>query len=215
MQSSIVKKFLMAISGIFLIIFLTQHLFINLTSLVPDDGKTFNLISHFMGYNPVVQFILQPLLIFGVCFHFIMGFALEISNRSARSQKYLIDKTEASWVSKNMIISGMVIFSFLLLHFYDFWIPEINYKYIDLNGVDSTRYFEELVHKFEGNIYRTLLYCVSFVFLGLHLLHGFTSSFQTMGIQKKYLRSVQLMSTIYSYSIMLGFILIAIIHYCN
>ena len=89
MQSSIVKKVLMALSGIFLMIFLLQHLSINLTSLIPDGGKTFNTISHFMGYNPLVQFVLQPILIFGVFFHFIMGLVLEYENRVARKQKYV------------------------------------------------------------------------------------------------------------------------------
>ena len=129
MYSSIVKKILMAISGIFLMLFLIQHLTINLTSLLPDDGNTFNNISHFMGYNPIIQFILQPILIFGVCFHFIMGFILELANYRARNVKYVQHETSASWASKNMIISGLVILAFLALHFYDFWLPEIEYKY--------------------------------------------------------------------------------------
>ena len=62
-------------------LFLAQHLLINLTSIIPDNGKTFNAISHFMGYNPFVQFILQPILMFGVCFHFIMGLFIEWGNR--------------------------------------------------------------------------------------------------------------------------------------
>ena len=78
MQSSIVKKVLMALSGIFLMIFLLQHLSINLTSLIPDDGKTFNAISHFMGYNPIVQFVLQPILIFGVFFPLYNGIGVRI-----------------------------------------------------------------------------------------------------------------------------------------
>ena len=84
MYTSILKKLLMALSGIFLMVFLMQHLAINLTSLIPDEGNTFNKISHFMGYNPVVQFILQPILMFGVCFHFSMGLFLEYQNRTAR-----------------------------------------------------------------------------------------------------------------------------------
>ena len=126
MKSSIIKKFLMAISGIFLILFLTQHLLINLTSLIPDNGKTFNAISHFMGYNPFVQFILQPILMFGVCFHFIMGFFIELSNRSNRIN-YAVGGIKSSWVSRNMIITGLVILAFLFLHLYDFFIPEIDY----------------------------------------------------------------------------------------
>ena len=66
----------MALSGVFLVLFLGQHFTINMTSVISE--KTFNSISHFMGTNPLVQFVLQPILIFGVLFHFIMGFVLEI-----------------------------------------------------------------------------------------------------------------------------------------
>ena len=72
----------MALSGLFLVVFLTQHFLINITSVFSES--IFNMISHFMGTNPVVQFILQPILIFGVIFHFIMGFYLEIINRKIK-----------------------------------------------------------------------------------------------------------------------------------
>lgn len=212
MKSSIIKKFLMAISGIFLILFLTQHLLINLTSIIPDNGRTFNAISHFMGYNPFVQFILQPVLMFGVCFHFIMGFFIELGNRSNRIN-YAVGGIKSSWVSRNMITTGLVILAFLFLHLYDFFIPEIDYKYILANSPDNQRYFEELVHKFHGNLSRTLIYCVSFVFLGLHLVHGLSSSFQTMGLKKKYIKLIDIVSKIYSFGIVTGFILVALIHY--
>ena len=71
LKSSIAKKVAMALSGIFLMVFLAQHFFINMTSVFSPD--TFNSISHFMGNNPLVQYVIQPILIFGVVFHFIMG----------------------------------------------------------------------------------------------------------------------------------------------
>ena len=89
LNSSIGRKLIMALSGAFLIIFLTQHLLINLTSLIPDNGKLFNIISHFMGNNPLVQFVLQPVLIAGVIIHFTMGMYLEILNQRTR---FLIQK---------------------------------------------------------------------------------------------------------------------------
>jgi len=214
MKSSIIKKLLMALSGIFLVIFLTQHLLINLTSIIPDQGKTFNAVSHFMGYNPFVQFILQPILMFGVCFHFILGLVIEFKNRKNKSN-YAILGIKSSWVSRNMITTGLVILGFLFLHLYDFFIPEINYKYIAALDLDNHRYFEELVHKFHGNLARTLLYCISFFFLGLHLLHGLSSSLQTMGLQKKRLEAVELIAKGYSLIITLGFIIIAFFHYCG
>jgi len=213
MKSSIVKKILMALSGVFLMIFLIQHLAINLTSLIPDNGKTFNQISHFMGYNPLVQFILQPILIFGVCFHFTMGFILEYQNRKARNQKYIYHKTKSSWVSKNMIITGLVILGFLALHFYDFWIPEIEYKYIAMELSDSSKYFHELKEKFYGETFRTIIYCLSFMLLGMHLNHGLSSSFQSIGLSSARQNTLRMVANIYSVTISIGFIAIAVFHY--
>ena len=82
-NSSIFKKVLMALSGVFLMIFLLQHLIINFLSVISVD--LFNQASHFMGTNPLVQFFLQPILLFGVLFHLIMGIYLDVKNRTARN----------------------------------------------------------------------------------------------------------------------------------
>ncbi len=210
-SSSIGRKILMALSGIFLVVFLTQHFLINITSVFSEN--LFNTLSHFMGNNPLVQFILQPVLIFGVIFHFVMGFYLEILNSKSRKKNYskYSGSSNASWISRNMIFSGGVILIFLVLHFIDFWIPEMNYKYVEVLPEDPNRYFEELVHKFESPI-RTLIYSLSFVFLALHLLHGFSSSFKTVGVNSKYYDLIQKATFIFSITIPLGFIFIAIFH---
>ena len=204
----------MAISGLFLIIFLLQHFAINITSVF--SGELFNQLSHFMGTNPLVQFVLQPILIFGVIFHFVMGFVLDIINKRARGRRYKIYKgnSNASWVSRNMIISGSTVLAFLALHFYDFWIPEMDYKYVKFLPEDPDRYFEELVHKFE-DITRVVLYVISFFFLALHLSHGFASSFQTMGFNNKYTVLVKSFGKLYAFGIPFGFAFIAIYHYLN
>lgn len=212
MYASILKKVLMALSGIFLMIFLMQHLAINLTSLIPDGGRTFNKISHFMGYNPVVQFVLQPILMFGVCFHFTMGIFLEYQNKKARKSKYVYHKTRSSWISKNMIITGLVVLAFLLLHFYDFWLPEMDYKYISQVLPAEDRYFHELQEKFH-NAYRTIIYCISFILLGLHLNHGLASSFQSVGVSSTRQQTLKMISIIYSLLISIGFITVAIFHH--
>ena len=201
----------MALSGIFLVVFLTQHFLINITSVFSEN--LFNTLSHFMGNNPLVQFILQPVLIFGVIFHFVMGFYLEILNSKSRKKNYskYSGSSNASWISRNMIFSGGVILIFLVLHFIDFWIPEMNYKYVEVLPEDPNRYFEELVHKFESPI-RTLIYSLSFVFLALHLLHGCSSSFKTVGVNSKYYDLIQKATFIFSITIPLGFVFIAIYH---
>ena len=80
-KSSIGRKVAMALSAFFLMFFLLQHLVINILSVFSPDA--FNEVSHFMGTNPLVQFALQPVLIFAVVFHFIMGFILELKNKKA------------------------------------------------------------------------------------------------------------------------------------
>jgi succinate dehydrogenase / fumarate reductase cytochrome b subunit len=213
-STSIGKKFAMAISAIFLMIFLLQHFIINITSVFSED--IFNMLSHFMGTNPLVQFILQPILIAGVLFHFIMGFYLEIQNRKAAKYEYQKEKGSANstWMSRNMITSGLVILAFLVLHFIDFWVPEMNHKYIEFLPEDPNRYFKHLVHKFENPL-RVAMYCLAFVLLALHLLHGFTSSLRSMGTNKSYVASVKTAGIIYSIGIPLGFCVIAIFHYLN
>ena len=213
-KTTIARKVAMALSGLFLILFLGQHFTINITSVFSE--KAFNFLSHFMGNNPVVQFILQPVLIFGVVFHFIMGFILEIKNYKSRSVKYISFKgsANASWVSRNMITSGIVVLSFLGLHFYDFWVPEINYKYVEFLPQDPDRYYEELVHKFHSP-FRVAIYALSFIFLSLHLIHGFSSSFQSMGLNNKYSRGIKLFTVAFSLVIPGGFIFIAIFHHIN
>ena len=213
-SSSIGRKVAMALSGLFLVVFLTQHFTINFISVF--SAKTFNEISHFMGNNPLVQFVLQPILIFGVVFHFTMGFVLEIQNRKSRAIQYVEYKgsTNASWVSRNMIWSGAVVLSFLGLHFYDFWFPEMNYKYIEVLPMNPARYYEEMTHKFHDFL-RVGLYIISFIFLALHLNHGFASSFQSVGVNNKYSSSIKKFAIAFSVIIPVGFIFIALFHHIN
>ncbi|MBU2525434.1 MAG: succinate dehydrogenase cytochrome b subunit [Bacteroidetes bacterium] len=214
-KSSIGRKVLMSLSALFLLFFLFQHFLINVTSVFSPD--LFNELSHFMGTNPLVQFALQPVLIFGVVFHFVMGFVLEIQNKKARGVNYASYNggANASWASRNMLISGAVILAFLGLHFYDFWIPEIAHKYIHFAPEDPNRYFGELQHKFT-DIIRVVLYSLSFVLLALHLNHGFQSAFQSVGFNdKKYTPALKKIGKWYSILIPLGFVFIAIFHYIN
>jgi succinate dehydrogenase / fumarate reductase, cytochrome b subunit len=214
LKSSIARKVAMALSGLFLITFLSLHVFINMISVFSAD--TFNSFSHFMGYNPLVQFIMQPILIAGVVFHFVMGFVLDLKNRSSRPIGYAKynGAANASWASRNMIISGSVVLAFLFLHFYDFWFAEMLYKYVDVNTIDSTRYYPELVAKFESPV-RTGLYCVAFVLLALHLWHGFNSSFQSVGFDNKYAKALHKLGYTFAILVPFCFIFIALYHHFN
>ena len=213
-NSSIGRKIAMALSGIFLIVFLTQHFLINITSVFSES--LFNWLSHFMGTNPLVQFVLQPILIAGVLFHFVMGFILDYQNRKARPVNYAVFKGSKNslMVSRYMILSGTVILSFLALHFYDFWIPEMEYKYIQFKPDDPNRYHHELVEKFQDPV-KVGFYCISFIFLALHLVHGLASSTQSLGTSNKYSSLIKKIS--YSFGIVVppGFCFIAIYHFLS
>lgn len=214
LKSSIARKVAMALSGLFLIMFLSLHFFINMTSVFSAD--TFNEMSHFMGYNPLVQFIMQPILVAGVVFHFVMGIVLDIQNKKARPIGYVKynGAANATWASRNMIVSGLVVLAFLFLHFYDFWVHEMTYKYIESGAINETRYFEELVHKFESPV-RTGIYCVSFILLAVHLWHGFNSSFQSVGFDNKYAKSLHKLGYAFAIIVPFGFIFIALFHHFN
>jgi succinate dehydrogenase / fumarate reductase cytochrome b subunit len=217
-KSSIGRKIAMALSAFFLMFFLIIHLAVNITSVF--SPQLFNTLSHFMGTNPLVQLALQPVLVFGVIFHFVMGFILEIQNRKAIGVSYAKNNGAANstWVSRNMIYSGLVILAFLVLHFIDFWVPEMKVKYIEgdmtglIPGTQEFRYYEELQHKFL-NPYRVGAYVLAFVFLLLHLLHGFTSAFQSMGSTAGRKKTLMVVGKIYSYAIVLGFVFVALWHH--
>ena len=212
-SSTIGRKYAMALSAMFLLIFLIMHLSVNLLSICSPSA--FNAASEFMGYNPLIQFLMQPILGFAVVFHFVMGFVLELKNRSARPVKYAVNQGSANstWMSRNMIISGLVVLAFLGLHLYDFWWHEINFKYIEANTPDNGRFWAELHDKFADPL-RVVFYVISFVLLGLHLAHGFQSSFQSVGARHpKYTPVIKTLGTWYSILNPAGFIFIAVYHF--
>ena len=215
-KTSVARKVAMALSAFFLIIFLVIHLAVNFMSVL--SPSTFNMLSHFMGTNPLIQFAMQPVLLVGVIFHFVMGFVLELQNKRARgSQPYYSynGAANASWMSRNMIITGVVVLGFLALHLFDFWAPEMNYKYIEALPADETRYYGELVERFHNPI-RVGIYVLCFVFLCLHLLHGFQSAFQSVGLKDDKLKKlISCLGNWYSYIICGGFIFVALFHYIN
>lgn len=220
-KSSIARKVAMALSAFFLLIFLLLHFSVNFISLFSE--RAFNEASHFMGTNPLIQFLMQPILLVGVVFHFVMGFVLEAKNKAARPVKYTsyAGGENASWMSRNMLISGVVILAFLGLHFYDFWMHEITVKYVNgdttgllegaIEGSNQYRYYAELHEKFRDPI-RVAAYCVSFVLLSLHLLHGFQSAFQSIGM-RKFRSTIVSLGKIYAIAIPAGFIIIALYHH--
>lgn len=209
-KSSVGRKVLMALSGFFLMFFLVQHLIINLLSVVSEES--FNAASEFMGTNPVVQFALQPVLFFGIIFHLGMGVYLDLKNKAARPIKYAMNKPSenASWMSRNMVITGVMILLFIGLHMVHFFFPTINAHYITHEHLNS---YEMVTTKMANPIYFGI-YMLAFVFLALHLLHGFQSAFQSVGFNhNKYTPLIKKLGYLYAIAVPLGYMLIAVYHF--
>ncbi len=208
--SSIVRKFIMALSGLFLIIFLVTHLVINSLTLA-SSKDLFNEAAHFMATNPII-YAMQYVLALGFIIHIGMGVKLTIQNKRARSQEYVYNKmsknTDLS--SRSMIVSGGLVIVFLALHLRDYF---YQMKFVGLP--EGTTDYDLVVNLFT-NPYYTAVYVIAFIVLGVHLNHGFKSAFQSMGANhKKYNPLIKIVSTAYSIVIALGFSTIAIFHFIN
>ncbi len=207
-SSSIGRKVLMSLTGLFLISFLVIHLAINLLTLVPNPDY-FNAASHFMATNPVIQ-VMQFVLAFGFIAHIVMGITLTLKNKNARPIGYAFNKPSANsnWSSRNMIITGALVLIFLVLHMRHFF---YEMKFGDMNGYPDDY---TLVTALFSIWYYTLIYVVSFIMLGIHLYHGFQSAFQSVGANhSKYTPAIEKTSTVFCFIIAIGFSAIAIVHF--
>ena len=208
--SSIVRKFIMALSGLFLIVFLITHLVINSLTLA-SSKDLFNEAAHFMATNPII-YAMQYVLALGFIIHIGMGIKLTIQNKRARSQEYVYNKMSknTNLSSRSMIVSGGLVIVFLALHLRDYF---YQMKFVGLP--EGTTDYDLVVNLFT-NPYYTAVYVIAFIVLGIHLNHGFKSAFQSMGANhKKYNPLIKIVSTAYSIVIALGFSTIAIFHFIN
>ncbi len=204
LSSSVGRKVVMSLSGLFLITFLLVHLGVNLTLFIGQD--TFNGASHFMATNPLIQ-VMQYVLAAGFIFHIILGIWLELKNRASRPIKYAKNNAAANsgWASRNMIYTGILVLLFIILHLKDFFVK------IKFGEVHDD--YQLVIELFKNPIY-VLIYVVAFILLGIHLSHGFQSAFTSVGARApKYLKCVKNLGMAFSYFIALGFSVIAICFY--
>jgi len=211
LTSSLGKKLIMSLTGLFLISFLLVHLIGNLQLLAGDDGESFNVYAKFMTTNPVIKGTSYGLYLF-ILLHIIQGFVIWYTNKSAKGSRYAVPSRNTSWASSNMATLGTIITVFLLIHLYQFWfkmklgtIPMVTYDGVEMNNLYAT------VSEAYTNIFFVIFYVVSMIVIGLHLSHGFQSSFQSLGLNhKKYTPIIKGVGTIYSVLIPLGFAIIPI-----
>ena len=209
LTSSIGKKVIMSLTGLFLIVFLLVHLFLNLMVMVDEDGTTFNVAAHFMGTNPIMS-VMQWVLAAGFIFHMIYASVLTLKNQSARPIKYAVStKSETSWSAQNMFLTGATILAFLVLHLINYF---YKIKFTELIESGQMSEFELVKSIFQpDNWYYSAIYIAAFILLGLHLNHSFQSSFQTLGINNTtWLPRLKIVGTLYAILIAVGFSVIPV-----
>lgn len=200
LSSTLGRKLIMGLTGLFLILFLTGHVSGNLLLFKGDDGQAFNIYAKFMTTNPAVK-ILSYLTYISIIGHVIWSIWLTKQNKAARPIGYAESKasTNSTWSSRNMGILGTIILIFLVVHLQGFWyemhwgnVPTVTYEgeeYKDLFSIVTFAFQNELL---------VAGYVIAMGFLGFHLSHGFASAFQTLGLShKKYSPAIETVGKIY------------------
>ena len=206
--SSIGKKLIMSVTGLFMVLFITMHMCLNLTSVF--SAETFQAVCDFMAL-PIVT-IMVPILAAGFIFHILYAIILEIGNLKARGgvKRYEVANKAAtdSWAARNMIWLGLIVLIGLALHLTDFW---ANMQLQDLTGGTAADPNVLLASTF-GNWGITALYLVWFFAIWMHLTHGFWSAFQTIGWSNNiWLKRTKVICIVIDTLIMGGFAVTAIV----
>jgi len=216
-SSTIGRKLMMALTGLFLILFLVVHLIGNLQLLKGDQGQSFNIYAAFMTSNPLI-IVISYVNYTAILVHVIWSILITRRNRKARGPEgYAVVKNSSHWTSRNMGILGTFIFIFLVIHLRSFWyemhwggIPTATYasgEYKDLYTVVDTAY---------ADLWFVMLYVVSMALLAFHLFHGFGSAFQTLGLNHvKYNPLIRFVGVAFAIIVPALFALIPIYMYLN
>jgi succinate dehydrogenase / fumarate reductase cytochrome b subunit len=202
--TSVTKKFVMALAGVFLLLFLPVHLGINLL-LLKENPLPFTKAAEFMATFPVIK-IVEIFLFLAIIIHFTWGIILQIQNWLSRPVGYAGgNKSETSFFSRFMIWTGASVLTFLVLHL-------TNFYFIKLGLVDGDPdNFYSLAHELFKRPLYNYVYLTCFALLGLHLYHAFKSAFQTLGLNHRiWTPVVRNVALIYAILIPSGFAFISI-----
>ncbi len=194
-NSSIGKKVIVGLTGLFLVSFLIVHVGINSTILLNDNGETFNTAAHFMSHFWVIR-IMEIGLFVGIIAHIVLTLKLHFENKAKRPVAYAVvdGKANSKWYSRSMALLGTLLLAFFVVHLGQFWVPT---KVAVYTGVEENSY--EVVKAVLSNPIFLIIYILAFVSLAYHLLHGFPSAFQTLGLNhKKYTPIIKAAGTAFS-----------------
>jgi succinate dehydrogenase / fumarate reductase cytochrome b subunit len=209
--SSIGKKWVMALTGLFLISFLVVHAGLNATIWANDGGVMFNKAAHFMGSMVLIR-IFEVGLFLGILIHIVQGYVLEFSNRSKRKIGYQVSlgSKGSKWYSRSMGLLGTILLLFFILHWYHFWIPS---RFTGIPGPEMELESGQQIHNmfalmqvtFQDNLWVVIVYVLACFSLCWHLIHGFESAFRTIGVSNsKYLSLIQNIGI--GYSVIISFV---------
>ncbi|MCX7606456.1 MAG: succinate dehydrogenase cytochrome b subunit [Bacteroidia bacterium] len=203
LHTSVGRKVVMAVTGIFLMSFLVVHLAGNLLLLRGDGGAAFNAYADFMSTNPLIR-VLEVLLFVGFVVHIYQGLYFISKERRFRPKGYTLHRPQDNTTifSRTMRISAIVILVFLLVHLRHFFVEH------RILGASLTMY-ESCKLAFENPFY-SAFYVLSMILLAFHLAHGFHSSFQTLGliVNRRIDRVVRWAGTAFAFLVPLGFAVI-------
>lgn len=221
LRSSLGRKLMMSLTGLFLILFLVVHLAGNLQLLLDPTGEAFNRYTYFMGNNSLIQLVSKLNFTF-IILHVIYSIWLTRTNAAARPVQYAGKPKEAqsTWSSRNMGILGTLILLFLIVHLKSFWyefkfgsIPMVaagTYEGLDFEIIDAYTY---IAAAYAQPAY-VAIYLVGMMVLAFHLYHGFQSAFQTLGLGfSNYKKLINTVGVIYSIAIPALFALIPVVMY--
>lgn len=220
-SNSVGHKLVMAITGLFLILFLLVHLAMNLTLVMNDvflfghqwgEGELYNTAAHFMISTPLIR-LMEPLLAAGFIFHIVYATIITVRNRRHRPISYAVRAGNhlSSWSSKNMYILGFALLLFLGLHIWNFF---YRFRYTTMpetviNGVTMDDSFTVVAALFNGSVIYCIIYMLAGLVLALHLSHGFWSAFQTVGWNNlKWIPRLRIISILFAVLVGVGFAII-------
>jgi len=216
-SSSIGRKLLMALTGLFLILFLVVHLAGNLQLLHNDEGQAFNVYAHFMTSNPLIK-VISYVNYALILLHVIVAIVLTRANAKARGGVgYAVKNNPSTLASRNMGILGTLILIFLIIHLRGFWY-EMHWGGIATRNYEGTDYKDlfAVVDFAYSNIWYVAVYVVSMIVLAFHLYHGFGSAFQTLGLNHiKYNGVIKFVGVAFAIIVPALFALIPIMMYLN
>jgi succinate dehydrogenase / fumarate reductase cytochrome b subunit len=214
--SSVGKKLVMGLTGLFLISFLVVHVGINACMWANDGGVMFNKAAHFMGATIVVR-ILEVGLFIGIFLHIIQGYVLEFGNRSKRGTGYKINlgNKGSKWYSRSMGLLGTILLLFFIIHWKQFWIPSrfTGVEPVTINGQEMHNLFSLMQSTF-NELWVVIVYVLACFSLAWHLMHGFQSAFRTLGVHnERFLTMIQALGNGFAIIVSLAFAMMPISMY--